>query len=198
VAQVPFDTKSYVCIHVFDRTRPVLYVTREDGDWCALCGDSHPDDASAYRVVHLGHVLEQDPTLTELLDLSPNEEAERDEVGGPWVRTIVRVNSSDERAVDFHLANAEARHREAPESFPIPSRAERENVGPGSVVKLLFELTDPIEDDPSAERMWVEVRTANDQLMVGQLVNEPGTITTIDYGDEVRFGPEHIIEIYIP
>jgi hypothetical protein len=87
MAQVPFETKSYVCIHVFDRTRPVLYVTRADGDWCFLCGASHPDDASAYRVVHLGHEIEQDPTLTEVLDLAANEEAEREEVGGSWIRS---------------------------------------------------------------------------------------------------------------
>lgn len=85
--QVPFETKSYVCIHVFDRTRPVLYVTRPDGDWCALCGEDHPDDASHYRVVGLGHVLEWDPTVGDVLDLAANEEAERTELGGPWVRS---------------------------------------------------------------------------------------------------------------
>lgn len=110
----------------------------------------------------------------------------------------MRVNSSDERVVDFQLVSAEARHRESPESFPIPSRAEREDVGPGSVVKLVFELTNPIGEDPGAERMWVAVQTVDGPLMVGQLVNEPGAITTINYGDEVRFGPEHIIGIYVP
>lgn len=81
------ETKSYVCIHVFDGTKPVLYMTRPEGDWCALCGDDHPDDASSYRVVGLGHVIEQDPTVAAVLDLGANEEAERDVVGGPWVRS---------------------------------------------------------------------------------------------------------------
>lgn len=81
------ETKSYVCVHVFDGAKPVLYVTRPEGDWCALCGDDHPDGASSYRVVGLNHVLQQDRTVAEVLDLAPNEEAEREVVGGPWVRS---------------------------------------------------------------------------------------------------------------
>jgi hypothetical protein len=84
---LPRETKTYVCIHVFDSERPVLYVTRPDGDWCALCGDDHPQDASFYRVVGLGHVLDEDPTVVDVLDLDVNEEAERTTVGGPWVRS---------------------------------------------------------------------------------------------------------------
>lgn len=83
---LPYETKAYVCVHVFEKTLPVLYVTRPDGDWCALCGGDHPDDASAYRVVGLGHVVEGDETLSEVLDLAPNEEAERVSVGTPWTR----------------------------------------------------------------------------------------------------------------
>ena len=79
--------KSYVCIHVFNASKPVLYVTRPDGDWCALCGDEHAQDASQYRVVGLNHVLEHDPTLAEVLDLQPNEEAEREAVGASWIRS---------------------------------------------------------------------------------------------------------------
>lgn len=85
---LPEHTKSYVCTHVFERDRPVLYVTRPDGDWCFLCGeDDHPDDAAAFRVVGLGHLVSDDETLGDVLDLTPNEEAERDTVGGAWVRS---------------------------------------------------------------------------------------------------------------
>lgn len=81
-------TKTYVCIHVFDRERPVLYVTRPDGDWCFLCGeDDHPDDAAAFRVVGPGHLVAEDISLNDVLDLAPNEEAERETVGGAWVRS---------------------------------------------------------------------------------------------------------------
>ncbi|MGY3379464.1 hypothetical protein ACVWYS_001421 [Arthrobacter sp. TE12231] len=85
--QLPYETKSYVCIHVFDRIRPVLYVTRPDSDWCALCGGDHPDDASSYRVVGIGHVVDYDPSVAEVLDLRPNQEAEREAVGEPWRRS---------------------------------------------------------------------------------------------------------------
>ena len=83
----PFETKSYVCIHVFERTRPILLVSRPDGDWCALCGDDHPQDSIYYRVVGLGHVVSQDPTIAEVLDLEADEEAERQVEAGPWVRS---------------------------------------------------------------------------------------------------------------
>ena len=85
---LPEHTKSYVCKHVFDKERTVNYVTRPDGDWCFLCGeDVHPDDASAFRVVGLGHLVSEDGTLTDVLALSPNEEAERPAVGGAWTRS---------------------------------------------------------------------------------------------------------------
>lgn len=85
--ELPYETKLYVCIHVFDRIRPVLYVTRPDGDWCALCGGDHPDDASSFRVVGIGHVIDYDPSVAEVLDLCPNQEAEREAVGEPWLRS---------------------------------------------------------------------------------------------------------------
>ena len=81
------EVKLYVCLHVFDGSKPVLFVTRPEGDWCALCGGEHPDDASQYRVVGLNHVIDRDPTVSEVLDLQPNEEAEREAVGESWVRS---------------------------------------------------------------------------------------------------------------
>lgn len=84
---LPHETKCYVCIDVFGGIRPVLYVARPDGDWCALCGDEHPDDASGYRVVGIGHVIDSDPSVSEVLDLGPNEEAERSAVGEQWARS---------------------------------------------------------------------------------------------------------------
>ena len=78
--------KAYVCIHVFDNSRPVLLVTRPEGDWCLLCGKDHEEDASAYRVVGIGHVLDADSSIEETLDLPPDWDAERLTVGSPWIR----------------------------------------------------------------------------------------------------------------
>jgi hypothetical protein len=81
--------KSYVCIEVFKNEKPVLLVSREHGDWCFLCGGDHPEDPSFFRVVGIGHVLQRHPELNALLDLKPNEEAEREAPGKPWIRTTI-------------------------------------------------------------------------------------------------------------
>ena len=84
----PHD-KAYVCIHVFEETAPVLLVSRPEGDWCFLCGEVHGDDAADYRVVGIGHVFDKDPTLADVKDLESDSEAERDSVGGTWLRTRI-------------------------------------------------------------------------------------------------------------
>ena len=85
--------KAYVCLHVFRGERPVLLVSRPDGDWCFLCGDAHENDASAYRVVGIGHVLDRDQELRQALDLPPDWDAERGAVGQPWERRPIDETS---------------------------------------------------------------------------------------------------------
>ena len=80
------ETAAYVCSHIFDATRPVLLVSREDGDWQFLCGGSHEADEKP-RVVGLNHLVERDTTLREILDLPSDWDAERSEVNAPWTRT---------------------------------------------------------------------------------------------------------------
>jgi len=87
-----FHSKAYACIHVFEHTRPVLLVSRGEGDWSFLCGDLHPSDSSFYKVVGIGHILAQDPTLASLKDLPSDWEAERAAEGGEWVRAPIPVN----------------------------------------------------------------------------------------------------------
>jgi hypothetical protein len=79
--------KAYVCVHVFDETRPVLLVSRAGGDWSFLCGDMHADESSSYRVVGIGHVLDHDPSIQSVLDLPPEWEAERATPSDDWIRT---------------------------------------------------------------------------------------------------------------
>ena len=79
----PNNLGVFVCPHVFQNTRPVLYVCREDGDWQFLCGDT--DHGSDGHLVGVGHLTERDPTLHELSDLKPNCGAEREGIGAPWV-----------------------------------------------------------------------------------------------------------------
>lgn len=75
----------FVCRHVFASEKPVLLVSRADGDWCFLCGDHHEQSTTDFMSVGVGHVLEQDGSLIELLDLEPGWEAERKDRNSPWV-----------------------------------------------------------------------------------------------------------------
>ena len=87
---VTHHTKAYICSHVFDASRPVLLVNHEDGDWSLMCGDGHDYDHDLPKVVGIGHVLDRDPTIKEVLDLPADFEAERSAVGQPWVRRQLR------------------------------------------------------------------------------------------------------------
>lgn len=91
-----FHQKAYVCIHVFEHERPVLLVSREDGDWCLLCGDFHEQSPDEYRVVGIGHFIERDASLQDVLDLHPNWEAERESVNSPWHRRPVPAQEDAE------------------------------------------------------------------------------------------------------
>jgi hypothetical protein len=68
------------------RQRPILYVTRDapDGAWQFLEGGCAP--FAAARVVDLGYLVDQDPSLRELADLPPGWGAWRDAVGASWHR----------------------------------------------------------------------------------------------------------------
>ena len=79
------EVPAYVCSHVFRATRPVLFVSREDGDWQFLCGGSHASDETP-RVVGQNHLIERDPSLSDLMDLPVEWEAERDTTESPWTR----------------------------------------------------------------------------------------------------------------
>jgi len=79
------ETVAFVCSHVFHRTRPVLLVSRVDGDWQFLCGDERPDEKP--HVVGLNHLFDNDPSLDELKALPPEWEAEREAQLAPWRRS---------------------------------------------------------------------------------------------------------------
>lgn len=79
----PDNLGAYVCPHVFEDTRPILFVCRADGDWQFLCGGGdHDDDA---HLVGVGHLTARDPTLNELADLKPDWAAERRTAADQWV-----------------------------------------------------------------------------------------------------------------
>ncbi|MGR5382209.1 DUF2314 domain-containing protein [Vibrio harveyi] len=65
------------------------------------------------------------------------------------------------------------------------------------MVKLIFNMLEPeSEEEVSIERMWVEVKALEKGLYVGTLDNDPYWNVLLKCGDNVVFGPEHIIDIY--
>lgn len=85
MADTEKEVAAFVCSHVFEQTKPILLVSREDGDWQFLCGEVHAQE-EVPRVVGINHLLDRDPTLLELMDLPPDWEAERASNGAPWMR----------------------------------------------------------------------------------------------------------------
>lgn len=91
LTEMKCETAAFVCSHIFENTRPILLVARENGDWMYLCGEVH-DEQEQYHVIGQGHLLERDPTLNELQDLVDNSEAERRSIGDSWIRTALTAD----------------------------------------------------------------------------------------------------------
>lgn len=110
------------------------------------------------------------------------------------------------------LDDAQARHRENPDTFWLPSEDELRALEVGHSARLIFavaDLADPIRDgiDPysvdgtsnlvvSHERMWVWVERIEDDALVGVLQNLPvATHSNLVPGARVRFGLRDIIDL---
>ena len=84
------DIAAFVCAHVFDQEKLVLYVSRADGDWVFFCGESHPEiEFYKSKIVGVGEMMELDPSLLELKSLPEEWEAERTGVGFPWQKRMI-------------------------------------------------------------------------------------------------------------
>lgn len=91
----------------------------------------------------------------------------------------------------YTLLDAEKQHDKHPGTFWIPESYDRRHLKVGDTVKLLFEPTDPAL---ISERMWVEIIERGITRYVGVLRNDPFNLD-IEYGDEVHFKPENVIDI---
>ena len=108
------------------------------------------------------------------------------------------TDSSDPALVptEWGLLDAESQNLAFPDTFPIPSRAEREALRTGDMVTLVFVLDPPPASGPNAERMWVEVRTAKaDGTFDGWLTNQPVVITSLAPSALVAFEARHVAGI---
>ncbi len=89
----------------------------------------------------------------------------------------------------WSLDDAEERAAEAPRSFFIPPAELRHSLKVGDEVKLVFRL-ERDDGETAVERMWVEV--VETDPYVGLLRNVPQLAGVIDFGERVRFAPEHV------
>src|ERR1019366_120219 len=90
----------------------------------------------------------------------------------------------------WHLRSGVESHKAAPETFWIPSDAEKTSIRPGTKVKLAFEMK-----DGWGERMWVDVTAVTNRWIVGTLFNEPCGIPRLTSRTVVRFKREHVIDV---
>jgi hypothetical protein len=76
-----------------DEQKPILHVVHdEDGDWQFLTGDQLPEDI---RIVALDQIIKSDKTLNQVFDLEYGEEAEREVVGGKWIRNKAEFDGEE-------------------------------------------------------------------------------------------------------
>ncbi|MEU8265027.1 hypothetical protein AB0C02_31010 [Micromonospora sp. NPDC048999] len=81
--------RSAIAMHTVIRGElPALVVARSDDDlWLVGDGINEPDSAEIMDLVHLAHLVELDRTLLELADLERAQQADRETLGSPWVRS---------------------------------------------------------------------------------------------------------------
>lgn len=97
---------------------------------------------------------------------------------------------------DWGLLDAESQNEAFPDTFPIPTRSERQRLRTGDLVKLVFVLDPPPEEGPNAERMWIEVRRIGDDGSYdGWLTNDPVVIPGLEPSTLIAFEPRHVAGI---
>lgn len=77
-----------------------------------------------------------------------------------------------------------------PDTFPIPTRMDKDRIKPGDFVKAGFLG----EGNMSTERLWVLVTEVDAGTIRGTLANEP-VMVSAKFGDLVEMEFRHIIEI---
>jgi hypothetical protein len=96
------------------------------------------------------------------------------------------------------LLSGEERQARHPETFSIPERRERDSLGPGDAVQLLFDIETReggLVIDRGVDRLWVIVKTRTGDIYRGVLDSDPGRAEglSLRQGTEVHFRAEHVI-----
>lgn len=92
------------------------------------------------------------------------------------------------------LSDAQALADEFPYTFHKPSPEVVSSLNPKNQVKLIFSFDSDDPEVPSAERMWVDIKSIENGVFTGSLDNEPEYIKDLKYQDNVEFRECHIID----
>ncbi|WP_241289972.1 DUF2314 domain-containing protein [Burkholderia stabilis] len=99
----------------------------------------------------------------------------------------------------WELDDAEAIAAEHPDTFHLPSRAQRDAVEADALVKLIFRISTVDEHghtQVNVERMWVCVIERAAGHWIGELDNQPRCTDDIAPGMRVAFDSRHVIDIW--
>ncbi len=92
----------------------------------------------------------------------------------------------------LNLIDGVKRAANHPDTFEVPTLAEKEAVIPGDFVKIGWEDPDVMPGQPNGERMWVEVTGE----YIGILRNNPVVFQdALTLGQEVKFHSDNILSI---
>lgn len=96
--------------------------------------------------------------------------------------------------MSWRLDDGEMWHAIEPETFELPTAAERENLVEGQFAKLIFIGSDQ-DGVERGERMWVLITEVTESGYVGNLNNDPFWLEGIEDGDRVEFEARHVIQV---
>lgn len=95
------------------------------------------------------------------------------------------------RPSGWHLVNAETQHRSNPTTFEIPILEERRKLEPNDQAKVMF-----VGPSGSSERIWLAVVGVKEGPIYEGFVTSHAVARDLpEYGKDVTFRPEHIIDI---
>jgi uncharacterized protein YegJ (DUF2314 family) len=97
------------------------------------------------------------------------------------------------------IDDGEVAHAESPESYWIPSLADRQSLEAGAIAKVRFYIRTTDESGEvvdHGERMWVKVQERHGDWYFGLLDNDPYCTDDIKAGFPLWFQARHVIGVY--
>ncbi len=79
------NTACFVCDHVLNKEREILFVThdKDDSSWQFLCGENDHTEKNI-KVISMGEAVDMDNSINDLFEIPEGIGAERREIGEKW------------------------------------------------------------------------------------------------------------------